>query len=324
MSKQSILITGATGFVGRAIIEHLIAGGNYLVYGTSRSNADLNTSLKHYKNVDASDHNKLFEIVQGIDCIVHAMARVHIISSTNNNNLNEDEFFKVNVESTKILAEAAIKFGVRRFIYISSIKVNGEETQLGAPFKESDTPNPKGPYAISKYLAEQELKKIFEGTNTELVIIRPPLVYGIGAKANFKSLKKFIMTGLPLPLGAFSLNKRSFIALDNLVDFIEICIRDKAAAGQTFLISDDDDASTLDFIKTMASAMSVRMRIISLPPMLIKLIFSIFNKSDSFKSIATSLQVDVNKAKSMLNWQPRLTLKNGMRIAMGIRHEENI
>lgn len=322
MSKQSILITGATGFVGRAIIDHLIAGGNYLVYGTSRSNADLNTSLKHYKNVDASDHNKLFEIVQGIDCIVHAMARVHIISSTNN--LNEDEFFKVNVESTKILAEAAIKFGVRRFIFISSIKVNGEETQLGAPFKESDTPNPKGPYAISKYLAEQELKKIFEGTNTELVIIRPPLVYGIGAKANFKSLKKFIMTGLPLPLGAFSLNKRSFIALDNLVDFIEICIRDKAAAGQTFLISDDDDASTLDFIKTMASAMSVRMRIISLPPMLIKLIFAIFNKSDSFKSIAASLQVDVNKAKSMLNWQPRLTLKNGMRIAMGIRHEENI
>jgi nucleoside-diphosphate-sugar epimerase len=322
MCKQSILITGATGFVGRAIIDHLIAGGNYLVYGTSRSNEDLNTSLKQYKNVDASDHDKLFEIVQGIDCIVHAMARVHIISSTNI--LNEDEFFKVNVESTKILAEAAIKFGVRRFIYISSIKVNGEETQLGAPFKETDPPNPKGPYAISKYLAEQELKKIFEGTNTELVIIRPPLVYGIGAKANFKSLKKFIMTGLPLPLGAFNLNKRSFIALDNLVDFIEICIRDKAAAGQTFLISDDDDASTLDFIKTMASAMSVRMRIISLPPMLIKLIFAIFNKSDSFKSIAASLQVDVNKAKSMLNWQPRLTLKNGMRIAMGNRHEENI
>jgi nucleoside-diphosphate-sugar epimerase len=243
-----VLVTGATGFIGRAVAGSCAADPGLEVCGTVRRhspNAGPPAGIKAVPVDDLSDTTPWREAVQGVDTIVHAAARVHDMREKAADPLAE--FRRVNVVGTLNLARQAVAAGFRRFIFVSSIKVNGEETFPGRPYTSADVPAPTDPYGISKHEAEAGLRELGEKTGLEVVIIRPVLVYGPGVRGNFLSILRVLHRGLPLPLGALSHNRRSLVALDNLVDLIVTCLRHSASANQTFLVSDGEDLSTTAF-----------------------------------------------------------------------------
>lgn len=215
------------------------------------------------------------------------------------------------MEGTHNLARQAVEAGVRRFVYLSSIKVNGEQTQKGAPFSEEDTPAPEDPYGISKMEAEQGLQRLAAETGLEVVIIRPPLVYGPGVKGNFASMVKLVDKGLPLPLGAVD-NKRSLIALDNLVDLIIVCIEHPAAANQVFMAGDGEDLSTTELLRGIACALGKPSRLVSVPEGVLMFGASLFGKKAVARRLLGSLQVDISKARDLLGWQPPVSVEEGL------------
>jgi nucleoside-diphosphate-sugar epimerase len=225
-------------------------------------------------------------------------------------------FRAVNVDATLNLASQAAAAGVKRFVFVSSVKVNGETTLPGRAFAEAEAPNPQDAYGLSKYEAEQGLRQLSADTGMEVVIIRPPLVYGPGVKANFASLMRAVQRGWPLPLGAVC-NQRSFVALDNLMDFIIICITHPQAANQTFLVSDGQDLSTTELVRGMAQAAGVPARLLPVPVWALQAGASLLGRGDAVQRLCGNLQVDISKARSLLGWVPPVSVEEGLRRAMG-------
>jgi nucleoside-diphosphate-sugar epimerase len=250
----------------------------------------------------------------GISAVVHLAARVHVMADTAANPL--EEFRRVNVQGTLNLARQAAAAGVRRFVFVSSIKVNGEATQPGFPFTADDAPAPLDAYGVSKMEAEQGLREIARQTGMDVVIIRPPLVYGPGVKANFAAMMRWLKRGVPLPLGAIH-NQRSLVALDNLVDLIVTCITHPAAANPIFPVSDGEDVSTTGLLRRMGQAMGRPARLIPVPAGLLKLAATVLGKPDVAQRLCGSLPVDIEKTRRLLGWTPPLSLDEGLRRAAG-------
>lgn len=225
------------------------------------------------------------------------------------------EFRRVNVDGTATLARQAAAAGVHRFVFLSSVKVNGELTELGHPFSANDIPAPQDPYGVSKHEAEQVLRQIAADTGMEVVIIRPPLVYGSGVKANFESMMRWIARGLPLPLAAVTENRRSFVALDNLADLIVTCLSHPAAANRTFMVSDGEDLSTADLLRRMGAVLGHPARLFFVPPVLLKHGAKMINRAGIYQRLCGSLQLDISKTRQLLGWTPPVSVDEGLRRA---------
>lgn len=251
--------------------------------------------------------------LRDVNTVIHLAARVHVMCDNAADPLAE--FRRVNVAGTLNLARQAVAAGTKRFIFISTIKVNGEETTLGRPFTSSDLPDPQDAYGISKHEAEECLRQLAEETGLEVVIIRPPLVYGPGVKGNFHSMMRWINKGVPLPLGAIH-NQRSLIALDTLVDFIITCIDHPAAANQTFLVADGEDLSTTDLLRRVGQAMGKPARLIPVPMSVLKIGARLLGKQSMAQRLCGNLQVDISKAREVLGWSPPVSVDEGLRRAV--------
>lgn len=219
------------------------------------------------------------------------------------------------MNGTLNLARQAAQVGVRRFVFVSSIKVNGEATQPGQAFTADDVPSPLDPYGVSKLEAEQGLREIEAQTGMEVVIVRPPLVYGPGVKANFAAMMRWVARGIPLPLGAIH-NARSMVALDNLVDLLVACLKHPAAAEQTFLVSDGEDVSTTELLRRTAQAMGKKALLLPVPASVLELGATVLGKRDVAQRLCGSLQVDIEKTRRLLGWNPPLTLEQGLKKAL--------
>jgi UDP-N-acetyl-alpha-D-quinovosamine dehydrogenase len=253
------------------------------------------------------------DALTGCDAVVHMAARVHVMRDGSADPLTE--YRKVNVLGTQALARQAAAAGVKRFILLSSIKVNGERTQPGRPFTAEDDPRPEDAYGVSKYEAECVLHEISAATGMDIVIIRPPLVYGPGVRANFRVLMNAVARGIPLPLGAIH-NRRSLIALDTLVDFIITCLNHPAAANATFVVSDGEDLSTTDLIRRLARAMGRPARLVAVPAFLLRAVATLIGKRDMAQRLLGSLEVDISKARQLLKWSPPISVDEGLRRAV--------
>lgn len=308
-----ILVTGGTGFVGTAVLCKLAEDGTHPIRAAVRkSNAAVPGGVEKVIVEALTANTDWTAALATVNAVVHCAARVHIMDDTAQNPL--DEFRRVNVHGTLALARQAAAAGVQRFIFISSIKVNGEMTELGAPFTADDVPLPIDPYGVSKLEAEQGLRELEAETGMEVVIIRPPLIYGPGVKANFSAMMRWLARGIPLPLGAIH-NQRSLVALDNMVDLIVTCLRHPDAAGQTFLVSDGQDTSTTELLQRMAHAMGQRAHLIPVPAGMLKLGAKLIGKPDIAQRLCGSLQVDIQKTRRILGWTPPLTLDQGLQKA---------
>lgn len=290
--------------MGRALCAEATTRG-FLVAGVTRSHCDLPLGVESHR-VSGIDKNTLWsEAIAGCDVIVHLAARVHVIAD-----IAADpflEFRRVNVEGTLNLARQAANAGVRRFIFISSVKVNGELTAIGKPFRADDVPAPQDAYSLSKMEAENALRELATEAAMEVVIIRPPLVYGPGVKANFAVLMRWLKQGLPLPLGSIH-NQRSLVALDNLVDLIIACLVSRAAANQTFMVSDGADVSTTQLLKKMGEAMGKLVRLLPLPQYMIEFAATLLGRKNLAQRLCGSLQVDIQKTRHLLGWSPVVTM----------------
>lgn len=289
---MSLLITGGTGFVGKALVKRL---GD--------------EPMRLANRADFSDWPK---VLVGVSTVVHLAARVHVMQDNAADPLAA--FRAVNVGCTLSLARQSAATGVKRFVFISSVKVNGESTLPGQPFTPDDAPAPLDAYAVSKMEAEQGLRTIASNTGMEVVIIRPPLVYGLGVKANFDAMLRGLASGIPLPLGAIS-NRRSLVGLDNLADLIVTCLTHPAAANQTFLVSDGEDVSTTELLRRVGKALGRPARLIPVPANWLKLVAAIVGKQDVAQRLCASLQVDIEKTRRLLGWRPPLTLDQGLKKA---------
>ena len=305
-----LLLTGANGFVGSAVCRQAASTGRAVrgavrMAGTSVPGAQAVT-------VAAIDgHTDWTPALQACHSVIHAAARVHVMNESSADPLSA--FRRVNVDGTLNLARQAAAAGVRRFVFVSSVKVNGESTEPLYPYKASDTPAPQDPYGMSKAEAEQGLRDIAVQTGLEVVIVRPPLVYGPGVKANFASLMRAVQRGWPLPLGAITDNRRSLVALDNLVDLLLTCVDHPAAAQQTFLASDGDDLSTAGLIHRIGQAMGQPARLLPMPTPLLRLAATALGKRDVAQRLLGSLQVDIDHTRRTLGWSPPITVDEGLR-----------
>ena len=304
MSK--ILLTGASGFIGRNLYRLLLSKKFDVIPTSSREINKSGWVLFNLNNVQSN----LTEYFESVDVVIHTAARVHVMQDLSIDPLLE--FRKANTLGTINIARQAAIAGVKRFIYISSIKVNGEVASVDAPFTETDEPSPNEPYSISKYEAECGLFSIASETGMEVVIIRPPLVYGPDVKANFLNMMKWLNKGIPLPLGSIH-NKRSLVALDNLVDLILTCIDHPAAANQVFLVSDGEDLSTTELLNRVAISLGEKPRLLPINQQLLELSLSLIGKKSLAQRLCGSLQVDISKAKKLLNWTPPVSVDEGLR-----------
>lgn len=313
---MDVLVTGANGFVGRALCLTLKQAG-HRVRGAMR--AASNRHLKLWSEIDEvvvgeiSQETDWVPALEGIDAVVHLAARVHIMDDDATDPLKE--FRKVNTLGTERLARMASAAGVNCFVCVSS-KVNGESTGQDASgksqyFFENDVPHPQDAYAVSKWQAEEGLQQIASETGMELVVVRPPLVYGPGVKANFFRLLKMVDQGIPLPLASVA-NSRSLVALDNLVDFLQRCIEHPSAAGEKFLVSDGEDLSTPELIRRIAHHMKRPARLVPFPPGILRLGGHLLKKGDLTDRLLGSLQVDIDKAQRILGWEPPVSIDSAL------------
>ncbi|MEO7497277.1 MAG: SDR family oxidoreductase [Massilia sp.] len=288
-----ILITGASGLVGAALSAHLQKSGCGF--------APLARSMR-------SDGMPEWRIEGPARALIHAAARVHVMHEVARDPLIE--FRKVNVEGTLELARQAARAKVRRFVFVSSVKVNGEAT-TAKPFASGDVPSPMDAYGISKLEAENGLFDIARQTGMDVVVVRPPLIYGPGVRANFLKLMKLVKSGIPLPLGAID-NRRSMLAIDNLIDLLVLCTHHQAAPGQVFMASDDNDVSTATLLRMLAKAMHRRALLLPVPPAIIAGSAALLGKSAVAERLLGSLQVDVAHTRSTLDWSPRVGMEEAL------------
>lgn len=302
---MTVAITGATGFVGSALSTKLTALGAKVIPAVRNATGlpdeivtgDLGVSLNCQSALSVCD------------AVVHLAARVHVMHDDIADPLKE--YRKVNVDGTLRLAREAAAAGVQRFVFISSIKVNGESTLPRSPFTANQTPAPSDLYGVSKWEAEQRLLALATEKGMEVVIIRPVLVYGPDVKANFLNMMKWLYKGIPLPFGAIH-NKRSMVALDNLVDLIVTCIDHPKAANQTFLVSDDDDLSTTDLLRRMGRALGRQAYLMPIPSWMLVMAAAMLGKRAIAQRLCGSLQVDIGKTRELLGWRPPVCVDDGL------------
>lgn len=309
---MTTLVTGANGFVGSALCARLSRDGAAL----RRAVRSLNSQPEGVEAIamgSLSSETDWTVALRSVDQVVHLAARVHVMNDKSGDPLAE--FRRVNVDGTANLARQSAAAGVRRFVYLSSIKVNGEFTQEGHPFTADDAPAPEDPYAVSKHEAEQALRQIAAKTGMEVVIIRPPLVYGPGVKANFESMMRWLSRGVPLPLAAANRNRRSLVALDNLVDLILTCLQHPKAANQTFLVTDGEDLSTTELLQRMGQAIDRPTCLLPVPVSLLAFAARLLGKKAVAQRLLGSLQVDISKTCELLDWKPPVTVDEGLRRA---------
>ncbi|MBU3631329.1 SDR family oxidoreductase [Polynucleobacter sp. AP-Melu-500A-A1] len=318
MQNPCVLITGSSGFVGSRLTNFL---------STHFPEMELRLAVRHRPDDhqapgvlssgsvevvgDINPHTNWTDALNGVDLVIHLAARVHVMNDVSLDPL--EEYRNANTLATIHLAEEAAKAGVKRFIYLSSIKVNGEETKLGQAYSEDSTPAPIDPYGVSKWEAELGLEKVCTQTGMEFVIIRPPLVYGPGVKANFQKLIGLVAKGLPLPLGAVH-NQRSMLALDNLVSFIAEVMTNPLATNQRFLLSDGEDVSTTQLLRIIAKGMGKSIWLLPVPAFILKGAAQVFGASAAADRLLGSLQIDSSKARQLLHWQPPLSVEEGIAI----------
>ena len=302
-NHSSVLVTGATGFVGRALCRQMMAAGHALIPAV-RSKAGFPNEVV-VGDIESSTDWRL--LLAGCDAVVHLAARAHVMAETAQNPLAL--YRAVNTDATLNLARQAAEAGVKRFVFISTVKVNGEGRD--APYREADVPAPADAYAISKWEAEQGLRRIARETGLEVVILRPPLVYGPGVKANFLRLMQLIQKDWPLPLGAIR-NRRSLLYLGNLVDAIRLCVEHPAAAGQTFLLDDGEAVSTPELIRAVAHAMGRTARLPAVPVRVTEFAGVLFGKRAAVARLTGSLWVDSSSIRSRLNWTPPYSMEAGL------------
>jgi nucleoside-diphosphate-sugar epimerase len=308
---MKILITGANGFLGKSITKELEKLPIKIISVTRSISND------SFAVGEINENTNWTDVLTVCDVVVHLAARVHQMHDDSLDPLSD--FRRVNTEGTLNLARQAMSSGVERFVFISSIKVNGEESDF--PYSEMSEPNPSDAYAISKWEAEQGLNELCLDGGMEVVIIRPPLIYGPGVKANFASMIKWVQRGIPLPFGAIH-NKRSMVAVENLVDFILLCAdRSKSpkAANETFLISDGVDVSTTELLNNVRAAYGIKMPLISIPDSWLKFALILLGKSNLSSRLLGSLTVDISKARNLLGWEPKIDMLNQLRKMAAIK-----
>lgn len=300
-----ILVTGASGFIGRTLVPHLAQAG-HAVLAVSRAPVAVRPGVRAAQVMDYDDAATLRGLARGCDCVIHLAAIAHRAVK------GPASLFEPNVAATRALVAAAAAAGVRRFVLVSSIGVNGNRTQ-GRPFTESDPPAPVEPYAASKLQCEQVLLEAArQHPALEWVIVRPPLVYGPHAPGNISRLWRAVAGRSWLPLGAVGHNRRSFIGVDNLADLLELCARLPAARNELFLAADGDDVSTRELVLRMGRALHVQPRLIPAPVALLRLGAALAGRRDVVDRVSGSLQVDAGKARRVLGWVPPLSLDEGL------------
>ncbi|MEQ1603121.1 MAG: SDR family oxidoreductase [Methylophilaceae bacterium] len=313
---MKVLVTGASGFVGKSLCEKLFRQG-YAVRAAMRASNIQSESIEQVVVGSIDGNTDWSAALHDIDLVIHLAARVHVMKESSDNPI--EEFRKVNVHGTENLARQAARAGVKRLVFISSIKVNGEDTLTFTEdggsqhsFSESDNPKPQDSYGVSKWEAEQVLHCVAQETGLEVVIVRPPLVYGVGVKGNFAQMLKALAKGIPLPLASVH-NLRSLVYVENLVDALILCATHPKAAGQTYLVSDGGDVSTPDLLRQLGDAMGHPARLFPCPASLLKLGGRLLGKSDQIERLLGSLQVDSRKIRRELGWQSPFTLHHGLR-----------
>lgn len=301
MPADRILVTGATGFLGRAVVAHLAGRGRAVRAAVRREAGDWPAGVETAVIGDMSGATDWSAALQDVDAVVHCAARAHVLKETAADPLAQ--FRAVNTEATLALARQAAAAGVRRFVFISSIGVNGAETR-GRPFRHDDAPQPHSPYAVSKHEAEQGLHAIAAETGLEVVVIRPPLITGPDAKGNLGTLERVIAKGLPLPFGLATRNRRDLVSLTTLCDLIDVVLDHPAATGQTFLVSDGAPVSTRALLERMAAARGLPIRLLPVPPAWLALPLKLAGKSAMASQLFGDLEVDIDHTRRTLDWAP--------------------
>jgi nucleoside-diphosphate-sugar epimerase len=324
ISAPKVLVTGANGFIGAALTHKLCENG-YDVRGIVRFKKRLlnrNRRLEIFTIGEINDDTNWNDALKGIDVVIHLASLVHKPIDVSINSLAD--YRRVNTMGTQKLAEMSAGAGARRLIFMSTVKVSGERT-IGTAFTENHLAQPQGPYAVSKWESEQALHNISDATGLEIVILRSPLVYGQGVKANFLRLLDMVNRNIPLPLSMVS-NKRSMIYIGNLLDAIIRCIEHPDAVNKTFLVSDGQDVSTPELIRMIAGAMGKKARLFPCPAPLLKMIGKVAGKSDEIERLTGSLQIDTAKIRRELSWTPPFTMEQGLRMTADwfISNEKNI
>ena len=327
---STVLVTGANGFIGRALCDTLLGHGHVVRGAVRRSDVILNSKISYVTVGEINGQTDWSSALTGVDVVIHLAARVHVMKETSTDPLAE--FRRTNVDGTEHLARSAAANGVGRMVFVSSIKVNGESTfpvtssslkkippnpplikwgMIKPVFSETDSANPQDPYGVSKWEAELALHRVATETGLEVVIVRPPLVYGAGVKGNFAQMLKVLAKGIPLPLASVS-NLRSLVYIGNFVDALLKCATHPAAADQTYLVSDGEDVSTPDMLRLLGEAMGHPARLLTCPQALLALAGRLLGKSDQIDRLLGSLQVDSSKIRRELNWQPPYSLQQGL------------
>lgn len=304
-----IVVTGASGFVGGAVCRELLRRG-VTVRAAARHRPAQADHAQWIESPDLAADADWSPVVAGAGVVVHCAARVHVMQDKSADPLAE--FRRANTEGTLALARQCAAMGVSRFVFVSSIKVNGEQTAPGQPFGPDETPTPSDPYGISKWEAEQALRELSRQTGMEVVIVRPPLVYGPGVRANFLGMMRWLARGVPLPLGAMK-NSRSLVALDNLVDLLCLCSSHPAAAGHTFLVSDGEDVSTTELLRKLGRALEHPARLIPVPPAVLGAMGAVVGRADIGRRLCSSLQVDISKTRAVLGWKPVVPMDSALK-----------
>lgn len=312
---MKVLVTGASGFIGRHVVAELLRR-SIEVRIVCRQGAASTSAVDGVEIVRLSGSGKAaadwVDAVAGCSAVIHLAARAHLLRDS-----NEDpalSFQSVNVDFTRACSEASASAGVKRFIFMSSLGVHGG-TSGAQPIRVGSAIEPHTPYARSKADAERVLKEVVYGSDMELTILRPPLVYGPGAPGNFGALVRVIARGWPMPLGSVTKNRRSFVAIDNLVELIVVCIDHPAAANQIFLVSDGEDLSTADLLRRLSSAMGRPARLLPVPVGWLAMGAWLLGKREMFQSLCGSLQVDISKTRTLLDWRPSVSVDEGLRRA---------
>ena len=308
----NILVTGANGFVGKALCESLLQRGHRVravVRKAPSASATPAAAIETATVADIDAETDWSAALSGMDVVIHLAARVHVMRESADDPLAE--FRRVNVAGTEHLARCAAASGVKRLVYVSSIKVNGEATAGGQKYAESDTPAPQDPYGISKHEAEQALHRVAQETGIEIVIVRPPLIYGPEVKGNFIQMLKVLSAGIPLPLASVD-NRRSLLYLGNLVDALSACATHPSAAGQTYLVSDGEDVSTPELLRLLANAAGQPARLFPCSPRMLKALARLAGKGPQADRLLGSLRVESGKIRAELNWTPPYSLRQGL------------
>lgn len=301
---MKIAVVGAGGFVGQPLVRRLLLDGHELI-PIVRTPAGI-VGERTIADVDEADWDAL---LAGAEAVIHLIARVHIVTDKAENPLADNR--RINTFGTLKIAESAARLGVKRFVFISTIKVNGETSAPGSPFTADGEPTPKDAYGISKLEAETGLFELGRRTNMEVTVVRPPLVYGPRVRANLLSLMKSVRRGVPLPFG-LTRNRRSLVGIDNFIDLIVLLLTHPRAPGEVFLASDGRDVSTGELVRMLAAAMGRKARLLPVPVGLMRAAARMIGRKDMANRILGNLQVDIAKTRALLGWTPPVSMEEGL------------